>query len=667
MRQNGLRRLRFLHFIMGLFFIAIMFRLYQYQIIDKSKIVEESNKRIERDIKLYAKRGEIRDRNGVILAYTLVTSDLIVDRKSIKELQPLLTEILEAYPKADQTDIKARFDSSLDDKVVLIEAIPQDYVPTIRVLQRKGIEVVERNKRVYPNGSMASQTIGFVGKYGDGLEGLEYTFDKWLAGENGNIKTRTDEIGRKNAFADAEVKPAINGYTLYTTLDATIQYYSEKAIAEGLKINNAKRATAIVQDAKTGEILAIANTPSFDPNTPFEIPTEVNPAAEVNEGPTQQEQLSAIWRNPAIKDLYEPGSTFKILTGAMGLEEGVVTKDSTFYCPGKATFYKESIACWYYPKAHENETVKEGFQDSCNFVFIRILEKLETSAIYKHLRAFGMTERSGIELPSAKPLVIAEKNVRPINKVVMSFGHSISITPMHVMNILQAVSNDGQLNEPTIVGKVIDEHGKNIPVERKASRGQVLSSDVVEVLKEILESVVTDGSGANAYIPGYRIGGKTGTAVKTIAGEYSNDRVVVSSFAAVVPIDNPVFNILVIVDEPKTEIHGSKVAAPIAREIIYNTLQYLEIPSSAVTGKAVVVVPELIGLTVQMAREKAHELGLKLENMDAVTSENQTGSATDATAGNPEIAKMIITKQYPLSGALSSKENTIYISTRPVE
>ncbi len=276
-------------------------------------------------------------------------------------------------------------------------------------------------------------------------------------------------------------------------------------------------------------------------------------------------------------------------------------------------------------------------------------------------------ERSGLELSTAKPIVIPEKDARAINKVVMSYGHSISITPMHVMNILQAVSNDGVLLEPTIVGKVLTEKGDAVAVTRKPSRGNVLSKDVANTLKTILESVVTDGSGANAYIPGYRIGGKTGTAIKNIAGEYSNDRVVVSSFAAIVPIDNPIFNILVIVDEPKTEIHGSKVAAPIAREIIYNTLQYLEVPSSAVTGKGVVVVPELIGMTVQQAREKAHTLGLKLQNMDAVAGESGTTKALDVTSGDPEVGKLTITKQYPIAGALSSKENIIYISTRPVE
>ncbi len=370
MRLAGLRRLRVVHFFIGIALLLIMARLYQYQIIDRDKIVAESTKRIERTIRQFAKRGEIRDRNGVILAYTLMSSNLVVDRTKVTDLKPLLTEILEAYPSADQVDIQARFNAATtEEEVVLIEGIPQDYVATMRVIQRDGVKVRESNKRVYPNGSLAAQTLGFVGTEGNGLEGLEHTFDAWLSGEDGYIKTRTDEIGRKNAFAEAEVKEPLNGYTLYTTLDATIQYYCEKAIAEGLQLNNAKRATAIVQDAKTGEILAIANTPSFDPNKPFEIPvkTEVEEsedeasAAEVTENttkeptiePTKQEILAAMWRNPAIKDLYEPGSTFKILTGAMGLAEGVITPDSTFYCPGKEILHTESIACWYYPKKHE--------------------------------------------------------------------------------------------------------------------------------------------------------------------------------------------------------------------------------------------------------------------------------------------------------------------------
>lgn len=662
-KNSHIKRLRLLHFFIVIFFFVIMLRLYQYQVIDKTLIEEQAQKRIERTITQLARRGEIRDRNGVILAYSLLSSDLVIDREKVTTLDPLMTKILQAYPGADQVGIRQRFEAQTTGELVLIDTIPQDYVDTMRAIQGEGVKLVERSKRVYPNGSLAAQTLGFVGKYGEGLEGLEFVFDEWLSGQNGSIKTRTDELGRKNAFADAEVIPPVNGYTLYTTLDATIQYFCEKAISEGLIINDAKRATAIVQDARTGEILAIANTPSFDPNTPFVIPQE-----QVDASATQQEILNRLWRNPATKDLYEPGSTFKILTGLMGLQEGVVTPTTEFYCDGAEIISGEKVKCWYYPRKHEEETVIEGFQDSCNFVFIRIMEKLQTEVIYNYLRAFGMTERSGIEIGSARPLVIQEEKVTKLNKAIMAFGHSISITPMHVMNILFAVSNDGELLEPQIVKNVIAEDGTEIAVERKPSRGQVISKDQAVEMREILESVVTEGSGSLAYIPGYRIGGKTGTAVKNVAGAYDDERNVVSSFAAVVPVDNPVFNILVIVDEPKNaEVVGSKVAAPIAREIIYNTLQYLEVPSNAVTGAGVVVVPELIGLSVDAARKEAHKLGLKLYNMEAVVSEATAISQTDISGGDPEIAKAIITKQYPLPGALSSAENTIYISIRPVE
>lgn len=667
MNPKNLRRLSVVHLVITLALFGVMLRLFQYQIVDRPLIVEQASKRIERTITQLARRGEIRDRNGVILAYTLSSSDLVVDKAKVPVLEPLLTAILGAYPGADQVDIKRRFDGAGATEVVLIEGIPQDFVDTVKAIQEDGVQVEERNKRIYPNGTLASQTLGFVGTDGNGLEGLEHVFDEWLSGQNGYIKTRTDEVGRKNAFAKAEVKAPVHGYTIYTTLDATIQYYAEKAIAEGLKLNNAKRASAIVQDARTGEILAIANTPNFDPNKPFEIPLDFETTQDEAPAPTKAELRARMWRNAALKDLYEPGSTFKILSGLIGLQEGVITKDSHFYCDGAEKMFGETVKCWYYPRKHEDQTVVEGFQDSCNFVFIRTFERLKIEVIYQYLKAFGMMERSGLEIPTAKPIVIPQDKATALNKAIMSFGHSISVTPMHVMNILQAVSNDGELLEPTIIKRVQAQEGNEIALNRKPSRGQVITAAGAREMREILETVVSEGSGSQAYIPGYRIGGKTGTAVKIISGQYSDDTVVVSSFAAIVPVDKPVFNILVVVDEPKVNIQGSKVAAPIAREIIYNTLQYLEVPSNAVTGSGVVVVPDLVGLSVQAARDKAHSLGLKLFNMEGATSESSLIDQTDATGGDPQRAKAIITKQYPISGALSSKENIIYISTRPVE
>lgn len=653
MEIKNLRRLRLLHFLISILLIIFAVRLYQFQIVDKAIVKKQSDDSLSRTIHIPATRGEIRDRNGVILAYSLETYDVYIDKSKLVSLDTAIQEIAKAYPLASKTDITTEFQNSKDDMVLVIKSVSIDYLKSLRAISDEAVSVKTKMTRVYPNGSLASHVLGITDVDGKGIEGLEATAQEWLAGKDGEIETRTDELGRKLAFAESvEVKP-VEGYTIYTTIDRTIQYYAEQAIKTGYAFNEAKRVTAIVQDAKTGEILAMANAPDFDPNNPKAFLYE-SQAEAYETAATEVDKLNVyynMWRNPAVSDLYEPGSTFKIFTGLVGLEEAVVSRNSKFYCYGFDEVSGKKVRCWVYPKSHEDESFEEGFQDSCNVVFMEVMKKLNRKAYYDYLKSFGLIDKSTIELGGAKPITRAEKDASVLDLANMSFGHAISITPLHVMNILETVSNDGKLIQPSIINRVETESGEVIAQGNRQVVGQVVSVDTAKEMREILTTVITKGSGRKAYIPGYTIGGKTGTAIKSGAGGYKDERKVYSSFAAIVPSDKPVFNVLVIVDEPKNEVFGSLVAAPIAREIIYNTLQYLEVPSEAVTGQAVVVIPKLVGGTVANAISAAKNLGLTIQDIDTET-------------GIPEDMNAVITKQYPLPGALSSRDNVVFIATK---
>jgi len=656
MQKKSVRRLKFLYLLITLFLILVVARLYQYQIVDWDAIKLQSDSKINRRISLPAKRGEIRDRNGALLAYSLETYDVYLHKHQMAISDDSLHEIIKAYPDASKTDMMDRINKATTDSVLIIEGLPFNYVQNIRNLATSDVEVVSKMTRVYPNGSLASHVLGFTNIDGKGIEGVEFSKDDLLTGKAGYIETRTDERGRKLAYADANEVPPIDGQTVYLTIDRTIQYYTEQAIRDGYEFNEAKRVMAIVQDAKTGEILAMATAPDYDPNKPrsfidkgFE---EAYTLAQTDQ--ERMEALYAQWRNPIVSDLYEPGSTFKIFTGLVGLEENVVSRYDEFYCSGFLTVLNHKVRCWIFPRSHERETFEEGFQDSCNVVFMKVIEKIKRDVFYRYLNTFGLLTKSSIELNSATPISRPERQATALDMANISFGHAISVTPLHVMNILQVVSNNGVLTEPSIISRVLSADGIHEEVPTRFVKGQLISEGTAKEMREILTTVITEGSGKRAYIPGYDIGGKTGTAIKNIAGGYEDERRVYSSFAAIVPSDQPVFNVLVIVDEPKNEVFGSLVAAPIAKEIIYNTLEHLEIPSSSVTGQDIVVIPNFVGLSIKDALSLANERGLKLFDVD----EEDGIVRTSAT---------LITKQYPLEGSLSSRDNVVFLSKKKTQ
>ncbi len=650
------RQLLFVAFVFFAAFIVLAARLFQYQVVDSKLIKTQSDKRINRKIILEAERGSITDRDGNVFAYSLANSAVYFKKTKSQDINKELAALLEVYPEIDIDQLKQTISDSEKDRVKIIASLPRKYLRFVKRLKFDAIEVETTAKRVYPNKTLASHILGFTNIDGDGLSGLEYTQDAFLRGVDGYIEAKTDAVGRKLAHSESNVVEPINGYTVVTTIDQTIQYYLESAIELGCQAAQAKKVMAIIQDAKNGDILAMASYPDFDPNQYKEPIYDIQreQIANLTEDQTAIDVMAQYWNNPMIQQLYEPGSTFKILIGMVGLEEGKTTNESGYYCSGSKEVTGKTIKCWK-TAGHGNQSLVQGFQNSCNVVFMNVVDRIGKEKLYEYIHAFKLDERSGVPLNGeANPILTPIDNLRPVDLARIGFGHNISLTPLQMMNVLSVVSNHGTLLQPRLIKEILDENGNVVESYPPRNAGRVISQKTADNVLAILETVVKSGSGKNAYIPGYRIGGKTGTSIKIIDGRYDDDRKVFSSFAAVAPIDDPRFNLIVIVDEPQTKsVHGSTVATPIAKEIMSKVFEHLEIEPAGNNEVQMTTIPNFIGVSFAQAKIIAEQMQLNL-----VWPEDKTVAATEQS--EPAETR-VIEKQYPLEGTLVIKGGKVYI------
>lgn len=407
---------------------------------------------------------------------------------------------------------------------------------------------------------------------------MELKYDKVLSGLPGRWIKNTDAAGRQLAYGIEKYYEPVNGLNVMLTIDEVIQHFTEKAVEGALIKTGAQRVMAIVMAPKTGDILAMTVKPDYDPNTPrIPLDEEEKERYETMEQKERTKLWNKMWRNPIISDTYEPGSTFKLITSAAGLEEGVIEPNSPFYSPGYSIVAGQRIKCWRHYRPHGHQTFTEGVQNSCNPVFIEVAQKLGSEKFYKYLDAFGFKDKTEIDLPGEGGSIIQNINTAgPVGLATMSFGHGISITPIQLINAISSVANDGKLMQPRVVKELTDDSGNVIHRYEPKFVRQVLSEKTAKELKLIMESVVTDGSGKKAYIPGFRMGGKTGTADKIVDGRYAKGKVY-SSFVAVAPVNDPEIAVLLVVDEPQGTHFGSLTAAPAVQEIARDTLRYMEI------------------------------------------------------------------------------------------
>ncbi|WP_029688265.1 penicillin-binding transpeptidase domain-containing protein [Thermoanaerobacter sp. A7A] len=528
---------------------ALIVRLIWIQGINSEKLAMAVERQSTADIILKPQRGNIYDVNGNILACNVPAGDVFAAPKFIKNPQKVSEELYK-YLNMDKDSLYKILSNKDSEWAVLGRSISLEDINKIKSLNIPGIYVEDTFMRNYPNGKMLSQVLGFVGIDGNGLYGLEYSLDKYLSGIPGREISLVDAEGRKIGLPSKLYKPT-NGDNIVLTIDSVIQSYTEKAIKNGYeKYKPQDGITAIVMNPKTGEILAMANIPDFDPNNPQKISSQ------------------DYWSNPAVSSIYEPGSVFKVITASAALESAVVTPNEQFDDPGYYIVSGRRINSW---TKLGKINFEEAIEKSSDTVFMQVVERLGVDAFYKYIQAFGFGTPTGIELPGeASGMILPKSKIYPVDLATMSFGQGIAVTPIQMITAFSAVINGGNLMVPHIV-KYIENGDKIIKEYKPQIVRQVISKKTSDTMKYILEKTVTEGTGQAAQVPGYTVGGKTGTTENYAPGKY------VASFAGFAPVENPKIAVLVLVKNPTQNGHmGGEVAAPIAQEILRNTLRYYD-------------------------------------------------------------------------------------------
>lgn len=616
------KRLVFLLMLSSLVLFLLVIRLGWIQIVKGEKYREMAQIQQTRDIPIPAKRGIIYDRNEKELAisastYTVWARPAEVIKSSNKEnVIEKLAEILQV----DKDEIAKKVTKKNTSLIRVQKWIEKDVADAIRKEKLRGISIAEDNRRYYPFGNFAAQILGHTTIDNMGISGVELKYDKYLSGLPGRWIKNTDAAGRQLYSGVDKYYEAENGLNVVLTIDEVIQHFTEKALNNALSATNAKRVFGIVMDPKTGDILAMSVKPDYDPNNP-RIPLDENLKREydASDDNGKTKIWNKMWRNPLVSDTYEPGSTFKLITSAAGLEEGVVTPESSFHSPGYIIVAGQRLKCWRYYRPHGQETFKEAVQNSCNPVFVEVGQRLGIEKYYKYLDAFGFTSTTGVDLPGEGRSIVQNRNViGPVELATMSYGQGISVTPLQLITAISAIGNDGKLMKPRIVKELIDDKKNVIHRYEPNMIRQVISEKTSKEMRDIMEGVVKDGSGKKAYIPGYRIGGKTGTADKVIDGRYAKGKTY-SSFVSIAPVDDPQLAVLVIVDEPQGIRFGSLTAAPAAGEILRDSLRYLEIEPKFTEEennkykKVEVKVPEVRNMTLKEGTKLLSKLNLRYE------------------------------------------------------
>lgn len=573
---RGKKRLLLMLAVFVLSLIVLSIRVGYIMLFKAEEYQNMAYEQQTRDRLIAPKRGSILDRNGNGIAVTESVSAVSVIHAQIEneeETAKALSEILELDYEDVLEDVKEnvalkRIKSKVDNETAA----------EIRELNLPGVMIDEDVERTYPYYTLAASVIGFVGKDNQGIIGLESKYEEYLKGEPGKIMTLTDSRGRRVSDAEERVEP-INGENLVTSIDVVIQQYAEQEIAAAVEAKNAKSGVIIVMNPQNGEIYAMANYPTFDLNEPFTINDEELAAMwDTFTAEEQNEYFNQMWRNKAINDTYEPGSTFKIVTASTGLEEGVITPESTFNCTGSMVVGGRTIKCWRYPRTHGTQTFAEGVRNSCNPVFMAVAERIGADTFYDYMIKFGFAEKTGIDLNGEAVGILHKKDdIGPVELATMSFGQTFQITPIQLLRAAAAVVNGGKLITPHFAIKTVDDNGFTVNTFEWPEGERVISEETSATMREILESVVAEGTGNKAQVEGYRIGGKTATSQKLPRGSGKY----IASFMAFAPADDPQVMALVLIDEPEGVYYGGTVAGPVMRDLLTNILPYLNIEKTA--------------------------------------------------------------------------------------
>ncbi|HJC90126.1 MAG TPA: peptidoglycan glycosyltransferase [Candidatus Mediterraneibacter excrementigallinarum] len=530
------------------------------------KLAQDLHER-EREIK--AARGEIVDRNGVVLATNETVCTISVIHSQIEDAD-LVTEVLAEELELDMGEVRKKVEkvSSMEKIKTNVDKETGD---RIRNYDLAGVKVDEDYKRYYPYDELASKVLGFTGGDNQGIIGLEVKYDEYLKGTNGTILTVTDARGIElEGVAEDRIEP-VPGETLQVSLDYNIQAYCEQAALKVMEEKQAASVSVLLMNPQNGEIYAMVNVPEFNLNEPFELNTGKDPDSLSDE--ELQDELNRMWRNGCINDTYEPGSTFKIITSSACLEEGVVSLDDTFTCPGYRIVEDRKIRC-HKTGGHGTETFVQGLQNSCNPVFIDIGMRLGAERFYDYFEQFGLLSLTNIDLPGEAGTIMHKKeDIGTVELATMTFGQSFQITPIQMATTVSSLINGGIRVTPHLGMAVLDRNGETVEEFQYETQDGIVSKETSETMRMLLKSVVEEGSGKNGYIEGYSIGGKTATSqtLPRSANKY------IASFIGFAPAEDPQILGMVVIHDPQGVYYGGTIAAPVLRSIYDNVLPYLGI------------------------------------------------------------------------------------------
>lgn len=589
------KRIAFLETALLLAFIIVIIDIFCIMVVLGPERLEVAVQQWTRTSTITANRGQIVDCNGKVLATTGAVYKILLWPKNItsgseervaRELSDALDLDFDYVYKCATNKTRSEF--------VIKRQVDSKTVSNVRSLKLSGVGIANDSKRYYPYGTLLSQVIGFTTRDNVGQSGLELKYDKYLTGSDGKLISETDSSGNPLAYGYTQYEDPIDGAKIVLTVDQVFQSYLENALEEALSVNNASSAQGIILDVNTGAIKAISTKPDYDPNDP--------PRNDL-------EQLAELSRNRLVTDVYEPGSTFKILTLAAAIDSGNADLNSTFFCNGGYIVNSERIKCWKHA-GHGSQDLTKATENSCNCCFMQLALRMGVSEFYDYLYAFGLGQKTGdIFDGESSGIVTNEKYVTENDLARIGFGQSVAVTPIQLAAAVSAAVNGGYLYSPYIVEQVVSSDGTVIEQADPSPVRQVISGETSATVRQILQSVVDNGTGRNAKIEGYYVGGKTGTAQKydeygrVSAGSY------ICSFIGFAPADDPQYLCLILVDEPHVgSIFGSTVAAPFVRRVLSEILPYSGIQPSHLSET--VTVPNVLGLTTEEANKELAKVGL---------------------------------------------------------
>ena len=569
-RNRLANRKKILVIFLGCFLLLVLLllRLIYLMVWQSDYYGQKATDLHERERNIKAARGQIVDCNGTIIADNRAVCTISVIHNQIEDPEKVIEVLSKELGMAEETVRKRVEKYSSIERVK--SNVSKEIGDKIRAHDLPGVKVDEDFKRYYPYGDLASKVLGFTGSDNQGIVGLEVIYDEYLMGKPGTILTVTDAKGVEVETAGERRIEPVDGSTLHLSLDVNIQTYAQQLAEQAMLAKEAQSVSIIVMNPQNGEIMAMVNVPEFDLNAPYDLPEEISSEISAKE---KQNILNQKWRNGCINDTYEPGSTFKIITAAAGLEAGVVSKESTFNCPGFIIVDDRKIRC-HKTTGHGTQDFVHATMTSCNPAFVSLGTRLGVERFCEYIEQFGLLKKTGVDLPGeAGTIMHKPENMGPVELATVSFGQSFQITPIQLITTASSIVNGGKRITPHLGVKVTNKEGEPVKTLSYPIEEGVVSEQTSETMRYMLEMVVSEGGGKNGKIEGVRIGGKTATSQTLPRSEHQY----ISSFLGFAPADNPRVIAIAIINRPQGTYYGGTIAAPIIRQLFENILPYLGI------------------------------------------------------------------------------------------